>query len=515
MENVQARGKLLGRRKSLLVGINYFGTPSELGGCINDVERMRPLLQELGFPAEHNSQQVLLDDGHHRRPSRANMIDAMRWLTSDAQTGDVLFFHYSGHGGREPSSDAADGYHETLCPVDYNSAGQLLDTELFELLVRPLPSGAKLTCLLDCCHSAGALNLPYLFTGTQENLQQALIGKAVGMAMSKNWVKDLALWNQGDHATLLQDVASMGLGIWNLWSQCKEAKGANSAGFSTELSENASISIGEVVAFTGCRSDQTSADVGNVAAQFHIPAAGPSGQGSLLIDQQRIGSGGGALTSVFIESLEEARQDRQLTYLDLLERMRMRLASDGFSQVPQFASSLVLELNQPFAVDEISLPPKPEEQRGARGFGGGTVGEASSQGVSSFMSAMAAKPLGMAMLQGPTVGDGGAPYAELLRLGGSAGLAGFFGGSGGGEAGHCDLGSSGAPLQAPRGRGSSQACETGEGFGDLATALQNIVQDQWAQDIVNSGSTGIFHSLEHSVPEEESEDSDECDEEDN
>ncbi len=30
--------------------------------------------------------------------------------------GDALFFHYSGHGGRERDSNAASGYVETLCP---------------------------------------------------------------------------------------------------------------------------------------------------------------------------------------------------------------------------------------------------------------------------------------------------------------------------------------------------------------------------------------------------------------
>ena len=30
--------------------------------------------------------------------------------------GDALFFHYSGHGGREENPNAASGYVETLCP---------------------------------------------------------------------------------------------------------------------------------------------------------------------------------------------------------------------------------------------------------------------------------------------------------------------------------------------------------------------------------------------------------------
>ena len=33
-------------------------------------------------------------------------------------SGDALFFHYSGHGGREEDRHAASGYVETLCPEE-------------------------------------------------------------------------------------------------------------------------------------------------------------------------------------------------------------------------------------------------------------------------------------------------------------------------------------------------------------------------------------------------------------
>ena len=39
------------------------------------------------------------------------------------KSGDALFFHYSGHGGREPSASGADGYVETLCPEAGRSNG--------------------------------------------------------------------------------------------------------------------------------------------------------------------------------------------------------------------------------------------------------------------------------------------------------------------------------------------------------------------------------------------------------
>ena len=50
----------------------------------------------------------------------------MHWLVSGAQPNDSLFFHYSGHGSQTYDSDGdeVDGNDETICPVDYDSAGK-------------------------------------------------------------------------------------------------------------------------------------------------------------------------------------------------------------------------------------------------------------------------------------------------------------------------------------------------------------------------------------------------------
>jgi hypothetical protein len=39
-----------GRKRALLIGINYFGSPNQLNGCINDVHNIKGfLLQRFGF----------------------------------------------------------------------------------------------------------------------------------------------------------------------------------------------------------------------------------------------------------------------------------------------------------------------------------------------------------------------------------------------------------------------------------------------------------------------------------
>ncbi|CAE7705103.1 MCA1 [Symbiodinium sp. CCMP2456] len=412
----QAQVQLPGKRKSLLVGINYFGTEAELSGCIADVKRMQPFLEQLGFPCDQQCQMVLLDAPgwpHYRRPTLANMRQAIRWLVHDVRTGDALFFHYSGHGGREPSASGADGYVETLCPEDYDEEGMLLDTELFETLVRPLPSGCRLTCLMDCCHSGGVLNLPYLFTGTEANLKQALAGKAVSLALSKDWLRDLQSMRSGNPLGLLEDAASMGLGLWGLWKEHQATKGTNEAGFSTDEAGNVGLAVGEVVAITGCRSDQTSADVGNVQAQFHVQ----SRRGSTLIGRRRssTGSAGGALTSVFIESLQD-QSAASFTYLTLLEQIRARLDEEDFEQVPQLATSLLIELSQPFSLTTISLPAQTSARGHSTGAMDGSPGIASGSSalLAGFLSSMASAPQGAAMLnEARGAGDEASALAEL------------------------------------------------------------------------------------------------------
>lgn len=55
-----------------------------------------------------------------------------------------------------------DGYDETLCPLDFESQGMIVDDEINATIVRPLPPRAKLHAIIDACHSGTVLDLPYL-----------------------------------------------------------------------------------------------------------------------------------------------------------------------------------------------------------------------------------------------------------------------------------------------------------------------------------------------------------------
>lgn len=86
-----------GRRKALLIGINYFGQRGQLRGCINDVKNMSSFLHE-NFGYKRDDMVILTDDQQNRmsQPTKQNILRAMHWLVKDAMPNDSLFFHFSG-----------------------------------------------------------------------------------------------------------------------------------------------------------------------------------------------------------------------------------------------------------------------------------------------------------------------------------------------------------------------------------------------------------------------------------
>ena len=90
-----------GRRKALLIGINYFGQEGELRGCINDVHNISAFLVER-YNYKREDMIILTDDQQDpiMIPTRENIIRAFGWLIQNAQPNDALFLHYSGKSAR-------------------------------------------------------------------------------------------------------------------------------------------------------------------------------------------------------------------------------------------------------------------------------------------------------------------------------------------------------------------------------------------------------------------------------
>ncbi|CAH1441051.1 unnamed protein product [Lactuca virosa] len=154
-----------GRKKAVIVGISYKFSRHELKGCINDANCMKYLLiNKFKFPEASIIMLTEEQTDPYKIPTKQNMRMALFWLVQGCQPGDSLVFHYSGHGSRQRNynGDEVDGYDETLCPLDFETQGMIVDDEINASIVKPLPFGVKLHAIIDACHSGTVLDLPFL-----------------------------------------------------------------------------------------------------------------------------------------------------------------------------------------------------------------------------------------------------------------------------------------------------------------------------------------------------------------
>lgn len=307
----ESLGTINGKRKALFIGINYTGQQGELRGCINDVKNIKAFLSS-SFKIDEML--TLTDDGEgDKLPTRANMLAAFRWLRQGAQSGDSLIMHYSGHGGsvKDEDGDEEDGYDETLIPLDYATAGQIVDDEVHDVLVRGLPKGVRLTAIMDCCHSESVLDLPYSYNINGdlqiiENNKHEGISKilSTGVTFAFDGNKKKAMSNLTQGVKLLMSGGNEG----------------NSA--AREKTIRTRSTEADVISFSGCKDSQTSAD------------AVISGQAT------------GAMSYALIKSL---KSNSNMDYTDLLKTMRQTLAGK-YTQVPMLSAGSKLDLTSPFQI---------------------------------------------------------------------------------------------------------------------------------------------------------------------
>ena len=299
--NIALREKM---NKALLIGINYTGSRHALNGCINDVENVREYLgerfrvvNEVSLDTNRVLQSVqkvynfrktahqqvkevkktrstgadeleilVLTDDKEQKPTRANILAAFKWLVKGAKQGDRLYVHYSGHGSqvRDLNGDEPDGRDECLCPLDYNTAGMIIDDDVRKCLINPLPKGSQLRCIFDCCHSGTMTDTKYIYKNTA-SFQGKLQGR-------------------------------------------KDAR---------QLETKA-----DVIAWSGCRDDQTSSDA-YISGKF-----------------------AGALTATFLEILRDPKQDR--SYSALYERLTTLLKQRKYAQKPQLTSGKAIDVESRF-----------------------------------------------------------------------------------------------------------------------------------------------------------------------
>lgn len=81
-------------KKSILIGINYFDTASELQGCINDSLSLRSYLEKVGYTEFHMMSDSKDDPTFTlpNAPTRNNIITKMKEVMKDMKPGNYLFF---------------------------------------------------------------------------------------------------------------------------------------------------------------------------------------------------------------------------------------------------------------------------------------------------------------------------------------------------------------------------------------------------------------------------------------
>ena len=153
-------------KRALIVGINYVGTGHPLKGCINDAHNMhRLVLDDLGF----SQTKLVLEDA----ATTEGILSGLHWLVDGVKPGDVILFHFSGHGSQVRSNIEPDGLDEIICPIDLDWKTKVIKDDQFKQIFSTVPNGVNVTVILDCCHSGSGMDQDQtLFTQTRVQLHQ-------------------------------------------------------------------------------------------------------------------------------------------------------------------------------------------------------------------------------------------------------------------------------------------------------------------------------------------------------
>ncbi|MFM7191461.1 MAG: caspase family protein [Microcystaceae cyanobacterium] len=127
---------------ALLIGIDYYEPNSyykSLKGAVRDINKVASFIEKsLQIQAEQMIRlisplpmQDSLTDGRspqrNKPPTYANIVEAFNQITATAQAQDLVYIHYSGHGGRVktifPDLKGEGQFDEGLVPMDVGDRG--------------------------------------------------------------------------------------------------------------------------------------------------------------------------------------------------------------------------------------------------------------------------------------------------------------------------------------------------------------------------------------------------------
>ncbi|XVF82560.1 hypothetical protein PTKIN_Ptkin16aG0059300 [Pterospermum kingtungense] len=322
------------KRLAVLVGCNYPNTEFRLQGCINDVLAMRDLIiKRFGF--DPNNVQLLTDDqGSSLLLTGANIKAALDDMVDQAEPGDVLFFHFSGHGTVIPSLDPGQPFRqdEAIVPSDLN----LITNMDLRQLIKRLPIGSSFTIFSDSCHSGGFIDKDKERIGpatVEKTIPSVFVkGRSIPIESIHQCIDSVASLAHGavgavdTASSVVQGIGSLFTGIFgrDVSLQFRPQK---------ERDLVKSLTEDEGILLSGCQANETSADVAAT------PATG--------------GKAHGAFTYAVMQVLEE--NTGPLTNRELVSRTRKALKDQGFQQHPCLYCSDE-NADTPFLVSEIQRP---------------------------------------------------------------------------------------------------------------------------------------------------------------
>lgn len=240
-------------KKALLIGINYKGTSSQLNGCINDINHVSDILSS---KYAFNSITKITDETT-QKPTRDVILASFAQFLASGNSGDLLFFSYSGHGSTtlDRNNNEKTGNDEMIIASDLKG---IVDDELKSIIQTNLKKNVTLFALFDSCFSGTVLDLKYQYLDSLAN----------------------------DAST---------------------------------VNNNETETIGNVIMISGCSDKQTSADA--------------------YVDNKYQG----AMTWAFISVISTLTTPP--SWRDLLVKMRDKLKTSQFTQLPQLSSGCFMDIN--------------------------------------------------------------------------------------------------------------------------------------------------------------------------
>ncbi|MBD3883952.1 caspase family protein [Phormidium tenue FACHB-886] len=159
----------------LLIGIDYY-TPNRwyksLKGAVRDINLVNTVLEKTLKNQLKRVHRLLSPNPEEpaptevkeaQKPTYENIVNTFKTITDEAAPGELVYIHYSGHGGQATTiypelKQGVDQNDEGIVPMDIgDQEGRYLrDVEITTLLKRMTDKGLVVTVILDSCHSGGA-----------------------------------------------------------------------------------------------------------------------------------------------------------------------------------------------------------------------------------------------------------------------------------------------------------------------------------------------------------------------